>query len=185
LIKIHSGFYIVGFAALSLVTATAGILCSSWGLDDPQSGSGFFSLSFCFFIQALGRVLNIRFGEGDALDVLEDLFKAVNQLLAMTMIIINAVPHPQFTGVLLWSGVALLLLHSAVKNLWEIGEFFWEEIQSARSARVENKKRIQAEIEITKTMQAERAKMEEAGQIEHELLLDLTDFLANKDNGKK
>jgi hypothetical protein len=175
--KMSSGWVIAISVLLALVAATASIFCWPFGINDQQSSSGFAVMSLFFFIQAIMHSSLIQFGERDEISLGEYLGRGINKLLAVVALSIYAVPHPAFTGVLLWVGISLLFLNSGAKDICHVGYTLWKEVKEYVADWRDAKQRDKAQQAMVTALLAEEAKVKQAALVEEGLMSDLANFL--------
>jgi hypothetical protein len=190
MMKMNAGVGIVLTATAAVLLAGLGVVCLPWGINDPQSSSGFLILALFFFITSIGRAMTIQFGEleENTTALVDCFFRGVNKSIAAGLIFAFAVPHPHFTGIVLWTSVAALLTYSGLKNFVHVGFVVHKGVKTfmeQRKAVKEHLKRNRAMVELM-NLQKEQAKWN--AQAEEELVADLASYLASTDptdNSKK
>lgn len=188
--KMNAGVGIVLTATAAVLLAGLGVACLPWGINDPQSSSGFLILALFFFITSISRAMTIQFGEleENTTALVDCFFRGVNKSIAAGLLFAFAVPHPQFTGIVLWTSVAGLLAYSGLKNFAHVGFVLNNAVKSfmeQRKATKEFLKKEQAMVEL-RNLQREQAKWD--AQVEEGLVADLANYLASSDptdNSKK
>lgn len=184
MIKLNVGFRIVLNTTAAVLFAGMGLFCLPWGQNDPQSASGFFVLALYFFITSVSKAMTIQFGDIEEPNYsvfVEQVFQWINKWIAAGMLCVFAVPHPQFTGVLLWGAIAGVFAYSGLKNFAYVIYFVRKVVLSfmeQRRAIKEHLKRVKAQVELMKLEQEQERK---EAQAEENLLADLNNFFANSD----
>ena len=178
--RFRSIFEIAGSGVMVLVSAGCALYCMPWGANDSKSYNGFLVITLYFFIQAITYAIYVRFGEPQGSkdkSPLEYFCHGINKLAASIAVVFFALPHPSFIGWVLWLGAAGLLFYSSVRNLYQVALTVIDSFRRYMADFDYQRKRVKAEIEMARSMQAEETRRQQAAQVEKDLLADLSDFL--------
>jgi hypothetical protein len=188
--KMNAGVGIVLTATVALLSAGLGVYCLPWGINDQQSSAGFFILSLFFFITSLSKAMTIQFGEDQAgsANLVDFFFRGVNKWIASGLLIAYSVPHPQFTGILLWSGIAGVLFYSGLMNVLHVLFTLHGMMGEFMSARRVAKTQLRAQKAMAQLLHMQEAEIKKNAKVEEDLVADLNNFFAESDptdNSKK
>lgn len=181
--KMNAGFGIVLTATAAAVSAGLGVSCLPWGINDPQSSSGFLILALFFFITSLSKAMTIQFGEleENSTALVDCFFQGINKWIAAGLLFAFAVPHPQFTGILLWTGIAGILTYSGLKNICHVLFVLNKSVKSFMEERRAVKAQMRTEKAMADLLNLEEAQAKWNAQIEEGLVNDLASYLAESD----
>lgn len=181
--KMNAGVNIVLTVAVALLSAGLGAYCLPWGINDPQSSAGFFILALFFFITSLSKAMTFQFGEdqeGPA-NLVDYFFRGVNKWIATGLLVTYSVPHPQFTGILLWGGIAGVLFYSGLMNvlhvLFVLHGMVREYMENRRAAR----EQMRTQKAMADLLHLQEAQVKKSAQVEEDLVADLNSFFAESD----
>lgn len=181
--KMNAGVSIVLTVAVALLSAGLGVYCLPWGINDPESSAGFFILGLFFFITSLSRAMTFQFGEDQegSANLVDYFFRGVNKWIATGLLIAYSVPHPQFTGILLWSGIAGVLFYSGLMNvlhvLFTLHVMVGEYVEKRRAERMQ----MRVQKEVAELLHLQKVEAKKSAQIEEDLVADLNSFFAESD----
>lgn len=181
--KMNAGVGIVLSATVAVLSAGLGAYCLPWGINDQQSSAGFFILALFFFITSLSKAMTIQFGDiqESSANLVDCFFQGVNKWIATGLLATFAVPHPQFTGILLWSGISGILFYSGLMNvlhvLFTLNKAFKDYLEERRSVR----EQMRAQKAMADLLHLQEVQVKKSAQMEEDLVADLNSFFAESD----